>query len=138
MAASATMLLFALPTLSFPAQAQRDASCTVDEATGRERIDANARNVRSGQILMPIWEEQLRLTGKVKKGYEQKPLRDSLSPQDAERFEVLREKSLPVTLSQTIESSRDRDAMVVAAMSETAWQTYRTPIESKVLCLSGC
>jgi hypothetical protein len=125
-------VLFTFPTGAF-AEQQRDSSCTVDEATGRERMDANAKMARSGQILLPIWEEQLRLNGKVQKGEEQKPLRESLSPQDAARFEVLREKSLPVTLSQTIESSRDRDAMVVAAMSATAWQTYKTPIESKVL-----
>src|SRR5271157_3498621 len=96
----AIAVLFAVPTFSVSAQAQRDASCTVDEATGRERIDANSKMARSGQILLPIWEEQLRLNGKVKKGDEQKPLRDSLSPQDAERFEVLREKSLPLRSSQ--------------------------------------
>jgi hypothetical protein len=104
--------------------------CSIEEATGHALFDAMSRQARSSEVLGPILDEQLRIIGTVKQG-DNRPLKDSLSPQDATRFEVLREKMLPIRLSQSTESGHDRDVQAISAMSSAAWKSYKDPLDDR-------
>jgi hypothetical protein len=107
--------------------------CSVEDAAGGELLDLAKRMGRTAELLLPIQEEQLAITQRAKPSNDYTPLKDLLTPEDTLRFEVLREKSLPLTLAETIDSARDRDIRVVVAMSSMAWQTYKNPVKETVL-----
>ncbi len=126
-------LVVSVAPVTVQANESKNSTCSVEEATSREFFDIAARMGRTANILLPLLEEQSAITAKVKTSDDHTPLKDLLSPEYTLRFEVLHKKSLPLNLSQTIESSRERDIKIVAAMSSFTWQIYKKPVKDPVI-----